>query len=216
MRMLHFDMSVCWKSLTGIICWFFLFGIYYGFTIQNLMVIPVTIMIWQSMAVGLPFNIGNKYGLDKLLSSFPINRKNVIKGRYLFALIIGAFGIIQSEVMICILGGLFHVVFDIKDIYFSLCCSFVLFCLIVAIHMPMYFRLAHAQVIQISPIFLYLIFIISIQIYYMTGSNFNIKPVTDKIWDYGILTLGGSIMISGVILALSYLLTCKVFTNKDL
>lgn len=122
LKILRFDLSVCGKTLFVLSSFFFLFGIYIALSIRYLQVIPVSIMIWLSMLVGLPF-VNSKSNLDILLATFPQTRRTVIKGRYLFALLLGVVGIALSELMICLMSIAFQIPFDMKETFFTLCMS---------------------------------------------------------------------------------------------
>lgn len=216
LRILHFDLRTCGKSILALTSLFLVFGIYVAFSIRYLQVIPISIMIWVSMEAGFPFVLSSKSGLDNLLATFPLNRRTIIKGRYLFSILLGGIGIALSEIMICILNAFFQIRFDIKETFFTLCLSLILYVVIIALHLPLYFRYSYKQAIMVSPLFLYIIYTISLQIYYIVDVYERIRPFIDFVWTNGTIFLIGVLLLSAIILYSSYLITCTLFINKDL
>lgn len=216
LRVFRFDVEACQRSAAILFCTFFLFGLYYGLTIGNLLVIPVSVMIWVTMIAGLPYSLRDKYGLDKLMATLPVNRKTIVRSRFLFSIVLGVLGIAMSEIMVCLAAGIFHVGFDIREMFFALELSLLLFCLILAVHMPLYFYSGSTQAIQVSPIFVYFIFIIGSQLYYTGIFDIDMGPAVSLAWRLFPLTLSGTLVLGVILLYLSYVITFRVYLNKDL
>lgn len=215
-HMIHFDFINTRKTVIWLLGFYFVFGLYYGFCIGNLSVIPVTIMLWVSTIVGLPFVFRDKYNLDYLIGTFPVNRKCNIIARFLYALIIGAFGISLSEIMLCILSGFFRIGFDRKVIYFSLCVSVLLFILIISIHLPLCFISSKSQVIVISPLFIYILYTLVFMLYYSNSVDVDMTSIINIFWKNIGFSVIGLLLIAVLLLAASYHITYKLYENKDL
>jgi hypothetical protein len=215
-RVFRFDIVTCRRSMATLFASFFLFGLYYGLAISNLLAIPVSVMIWVAMIAGLPYVLRDKYGLDKLLATFPLNRKTIIRGRFLLSLVIGIMGIAMSEIMVCLSAGIFRIGFDIREMYFVLCLSFLLYCLVITVHMPLYFRFPNTQVIQMSPMLVYFSYIIATHLYYAGLFHVDLEPAVSIAWRFSALTLFATLLLAALILYASYAISCKVYINKDL
>jgi ABC-2 type transport system permease protein len=151
-HILQFDIRSARKSILILLTFYFVFGLYYGFSIGDLSVIPITVMIWATMLIGLPFQLNEKYGLNHLMGTFPVKRKSIIAGRYLYSLLFGAIGLSMSEILICILAGFFQIELSRKQIYLSLCVAIFLYVVIASIYLPLYFLLTHIGLLYISPV----------------------------------------------------------------
>lgn len=215
-HILYFDFSTTRKTRYILMLLFFTLGLYYAYFIGNLSIIPISILIWTSMTTGLPFQLRERYSLDYLMVTLPMNRKCIIKSRYLYALINGALGIALSEIIICILSGVFEIGFVMKEVYFALCIGVLLFNLIISIHLPLYFKLSKAPMIAVSPIIVYFLYTLGTQLYYLGILNLAINPIIDALWRFSGVTIVGTILLSAIMLSISYRITCKLYINKDL
>jgi hypothetical protein len=216
LRILHFDIVNTWKTITFLFAFFFLFGMYYGLIINNLLVIPFSILIWVAMMAGFPYALRDKYGLDKLMAAFPINRRMIVRSRFLLCILIGFLGTAMAEIMVCTAAGIFHVGFVMREMYFALILSFLLYTLILAVHMPLYFYFTNTQMIQVSPVFVYFIYVIVIQLYYTGVFNIDLGPVISLAWRYGIGSLLITLVLAAALHYLSYVITFRIYRNKDL
>lgn len=216
LKVLKYDFYTCRKLITGLIVYFFLFGTFYGYMLHDVTVVPISIMIWFTMMAGLPFMLRDKYGLDNLQATFPINRKITIRSRYLFVFIIGVIGISLSELMVCILSGVFSVDFDIRVIYFHLCIVFLLYFLVMAVHMPLYFKFTHTLAVQLSPLFLFVIYVICIQLYYSVALTINAAPLIGLFWENSVAVLVCVLFLAAMMQYLSYRIACRIYFKKDL
>lgn len=215
-KILRFDLSTSWKTIAPLMAFYFVLGLYYGYTIGDLTVIPVSIMIWVSMAAGIPYVFREKYLMDHLLGTLPVNRKNIIRSGYLLSTMIGVTGISLSEIMICISSALFGVGFDIKKIYASLLISTVLYFLIIGIHIPVYLRWKLGQLVVVSPIILYFAYIIASQLYYYGVLHIELKAFISALWEYFAVSMSGALLLAALLLWISYRLSCRLYLKKDI
>lgn len=211
-RMLSFDFITNKTSNLILLGFYFVFALYYAYSIGDLNVVPVSLMLWMAMTTGLPFLLRDKYGLDYLLASFPMKRITVVRGRYLYSLVMGALGISLSEIIVCLLNGFLHIGFDMKRIIFHLCISFLLYSILVAISLPLFFRFAHFQLVMVMPLFVYFLYI---RLYFSEQYS-KLDSMMEMLSRFPILEVIGTLLSAGVVLTISYILSCKIYVNRDL
>lgn len=216
-RIIKFDLAINKKIIIFLMIWFFVFGQYFAISVGDLTQLPISIMLWATVIAGLPFIIRDRFGIENLLITFPINRRNIIRGRYVYAVINGFLCLAMSEIMICTASGFFNIGFDMKMVSASLCVGFLTYSLIISIQLPMYFRYSFAQVIDLASIFLYIIFIICYQLSYYRGNLYgNIEDVVSILWKIPLLMVTATLVLAAVMLYGSYLLSYKVYNKKNL
>jgi|GEM_PF-6311300 ABC-2 type transport system permease protein len=215
-HILHFDLITTRKSVAILLSVYFVFGIYYAYFLEDLKAVPISIMIWVTSLTGLPFQLNEKYGVNYLLATFPIRRKNIIQGRYLYSLLFGAIGISLSEIMICILASFFHIGFDHRQIYLSLCFGVLIFSLIISVYLPMYFWFTHVHMLMVSSVFVYFFYILLEQLYYLGILNVSIDTAIVGLCHYFMLAIAIIFLISAILVICSYCISCKLFLNKDI
>jgi len=212
-NVIKFDASIYKRTYTFLMVWVFTFGSYFAFCTKDLSLIPISIMMWAPFTTGLPFVLSERSGVKNLLTTVPINRINIIRGRYIFSLINGLLCLAMSEIMACIWAGLFKMRFDIGVICFYLCCGFLIYYLIISIQLPMYFRFHFKTAILLSPLFLFIAFTISYQSFYSYITNYSYVSIIRL---HPILTVAITLVSSVILMFSSYLIACKVYIKKDL
>jgi hypothetical protein len=211
-----FDLATTKKSMLVIICSFIVFGLYFAFSIGDVTVIPISMMLWVTMIAGLPFNIREKQGMDNLLITLPVNRRNIVRGRLLYTISCGVIGISISEIMICLLAGFAKIDFTMQEIILAFSCGILLFCFVISIQQPLYYRFTHSQAIQLSALFLYFIYVVGYQLYYINGDFYwNMNAVIKKLMSFP-FTEFIFLIISVFMVMVSYQITFRIYDVKDL
>ncbi len=216
LRIMRFDLSTCWKSIIALFVFYFIFGLYYGFAVGDLRVIPISVVIWISMVAGSPFVVREKFFLNHLLGTLPVNRKNIIRSGYLLSILIGVFGITMSEIMVIISTAFFHIGFDRKDMYLTLCIAVILYSLILAVQLPLYFHLKHSTIVLMLPTFLFLSYAILCQLYYFGVFHICLVEMIAVFWRYFYLSVTVTVLLAATLFYLSYIVTCRLYRDKDL
>ena len=102
-------------------------------------------MIYGVIFASYPFVIGEKSALDTLYSTLPVSKKSIVAGRYLFSVLLNLATLVMSclisFITISILGKEFNLITNVLS---ALVC-FVLFTLIVAIQLPIYFKFGYTK-----------------------------------------------------------------------
>lgn len=215
-RVLYFDLKSSRKSVILLFTVYFVFGLYYGFMIGDLNVIPVSIMIWVSMICGQPFQLNEKYGVNNLFATLPMKRSDIVRGRYLYTLLFGCLGISLSEILICILAVFFRIGFDFRQICLSLCIGVLFYSLITSVQLPLYFRYSHVRMLVVTPILIYFLYVLAEQFYYIGTFNTSIKSVASGLENYFALAVPCILFAALLALTISYRISKKQFLDKEL
>lgn len=215
-HILQFDIRSTKKSIIILMTVYVIFGFYYGITIRDLGVIPFTIMIWMTMLTGLPFQLNGKYGFNYLMVTFPVKRKNMIAGRYLYSLLFGAIGLSLTEIIICILAGFFQIGMNRRLIYLTLCLAILLYFVIISIYLPLYFWLTYNTLLYMSPVFIFFLYVLLQQLYYFGLLEVNVDNVVTTLWGAFPIVVAITVLMPVLLIMGSYYLSCKFYINKDL
>lgn len=103
------------------------------------------IMVFAALYVSYPFAVGERNGIDSLYMTLSITRKTVVLGRYVFAL---SFNILSGILAFIISFGLFTVLgkaFNVLETLGAICAIFVIYTLIQAFQLPIFFKLGYAK-----------------------------------------------------------------------
>ncbi len=180
--------------------------------------IGVGLMI-ATLLLGYPFAIGEKSNLDALYTTLSIKKKEVVKGRFMFALIINICAIVFSNVLavaglyISRIGG-FATDIGVGGYAESLLILSLIFIFTQAVQIPFFFKLGYtkAKVLSIIPFiilmlgFMAFLNIKSINIWLVEGlESLSIKGM--------IVPLAALSFV--IIVGLSYCLSVKFYKKRE-
>jgi len=124
---------------------FLVVSAFVGYGTGETSVIVGMCMIYGVIFGSYPFAIGEKSALDTLYATLPVNKKQLVAGRYLFFVLLNlaalVFACLLSFVLLTVLGKEFDL---LTNIISALVC-FVLFSVVGAIQMPIYFRFGYTK-----------------------------------------------------------------------
>lgn len=98
-------------------------------------------MVMVSMTSIYTFTIAEKNDLNRLYGLLPVNKSDIVLGRYLFTAILGLAGAIVSVAVNSIILILFKVSFTLEDILYGLGVGLILYFFFTAVQLPGYFKL---------------------------------------------------------------------------
>lgn len=103
------------------------------------------LMMYGFIYASYPFAVGDKNGIDALYATLPMTKRHIVFGRYVFALClnicIAASALAASAVLMGALGKEIMWV----EILLTILICFILFSVLEAIQLPIYFRLGYAR-----------------------------------------------------------------------
>lgn len=103
------------------------------------------LMAYAALYVSYPFAVCEQNGIDALYTTLSIKRKTVVLGRYLFALIIDICAGLLAYVFSFAVLTIMKKEFNALESLVILLIMFVIFSIIQAIQLPIYFKLGYAK-----------------------------------------------------------------------
>lgn len=103
------------------------------------------LMVFAALYVSYPFAVGEKNGIDTLYPTLSIIRKSVVLGRYLFALTFDICSGIIAFVYQLVVMTILQKDFNASETLATILVLFVIFTVIQAIQLPIYFKLGYAK-----------------------------------------------------------------------
>ncbi len=130
-----------------------------GVISSNPPLIIFIISMTSGFFMGGVFAVVEKNNLDKLYGILPVEKQQIVIGRYAFTLIIG----ILSEVLAAVLAFFVSFILGLKFSCLTFlawaCGSFFLFCLLASMQFPIYFRYDFSKVSAIANMPIIILFI---------------------------------------------------------
>lgn len=184
---------------------------------------PTTLSSYFMMALMLimsyPFAVGEKGGLDTLYGTLSVSRKNVVAGRYLFAV---ALELIFTLLSLCCSWALAIVLkteFILPEMLATLSILSFAFSLIVSLQYPIYFKMGYTKGKMLALVPFFAVFLIGLQIptlAKMLGWEFSIETVLNSLMENPIIVYVAPISLGLILLTLSCLLSCKIYAKRDI
>jgi len=165
-----------------------------------------------------PFNISEKNNMDLLYTTLSIKRNDVVRGRYLYALLIAVLVGIVAIIMSFVIPTIMERDVNISGMIVSLIIMFVVFSLILAIQLPIFFKLGYAK----AKLVFYLPFMILpigfVLIQNLLGYLVDYNTIGNVVEWFGENIVVGSlvgIVIWFVLMCLSYVLSLTFYKKRD-
>lgn len=113
-------------------------------------------MVYGMFYASYPFAVGEKTSIDILYASLPLPRKNLVVGRYLFALSTNLLTGLVSLVSALAISVITRKPMDLMEGALIVCVCFFLYSIIEFIQLPLYFKLGYtkARLLTYLPLFL--------------------------------------------------------------
>lgn len=102
-------------------------------------------VIISTMFIGYPFSISENNGMEKMYGILPINKKALVRGRYLYACSIGLLVSLLSPIIYSILLRALGVTVSLPEICVAAVLGFVIFSFYTVVQMPGFYRYGGLQ-----------------------------------------------------------------------
>ena len=120
-------------------------GTLYGVLSKNPSFVLTTVQMFAILFSGYPFMVGEESGIDPLYKLFSISSKDVIKGRYLLAIVSVIIMLVVGIVMAMLIG----IAYPMEDLFYSLLlaapCIGLISLIIIFIEYPIYFKYGYKK-----------------------------------------------------------------------
>lgn len=190
-----------------------------GFFFKSTDTFSSYLMMILMLLMSYPFSIGEKNGLDTLYATLSINRKTVVKGRYLFAIAAEVACIALSILFSWVMTLFIEIKFDIAGTLFSLSLLSSVFSLLVAIQFPVYFKYGYSKAKILALIPLFIVFIGIIQLPLLTnllGIEFAWSNISFAVSDIPVVMYFLPVIIGLALLWLSCILSGRIYAKRDI
>lgn len=139
------------------------------------------------------FAIQEKYGLERLYSSLAITKRTFILGRYLFTIFNFLIGFVVSMAMSLSVFVFNGRIMNVYEVFSAFCLSLFVFSIVLAVQLPIYFRVGYSKGRYLSLLPFIAVFGIGILSSLVEKIDFILKYILAN--DISFLCLAGSIMV---------------------
>ena len=126
-------------------------------------------MVFAVFAGGTVFSTHEKSRSDRLYGILPLKKSEMISGRYLFALIIGAVSLALAIIISLVLTRILSANFNPLLYLTVLAAAFVYYCFAVGIAFPIYLKYSFAKAYVFTMVPIYAVFLIAFFLIRRTG-----------------------------------------------
>ena len=187
---------------------------------QSLSLLCFYLMTCLVMVTSYPFSIGETNRLDTLYATLPLNRKNVVLGRYALVLFMEVVVSLLAVIASFTLSIFTAMEFAALEILFYLCIASFVFTLIVAIQYPVYFKIGYNKAKFVVYALLLIVFLSVILLSnLMPNTDLAKSGFDDLLQLFAInqfLIYIAPVAAGHLLLALSCLLSCKIYGKRDI
>ncbi|WP_440896687.1 ABC-2 transporter permease [Amphibacillus sp. Q70] len=103
------------------------------------------VLLFTTIYISYPFAVGDQNGIDSLYIMLGIEKKSVVTGRYLWALLMNLIGLFLSIILTVGLSLLFKISINLLEVALTLSAIFMLFTLMQAFQLSMFFKLGYMK-----------------------------------------------------------------------
>jgi len=204
------------KSSLRLTALLLLFAVVIGALVKGPIYTMIFTMVFAVTSAGSIFSIHEKSHSDKLYGILPLKKSEMIMGRYLYALIIGAVYVVIAGILGFIMARVTGNSLDALAYWATLALGFIYFSFAVGVSYPIYlkFTFAKAYIFTMLPMY-----IIAIVILFMTKkTNFisNLGQVIRFFTDNQVLVPLFGVLAGLILLAVSALVANLVYTRKEI
>jgi len=189
-----------------------------GYGTGDMAVIVGMCMIYGVIFSSYPFSVGERSALDTLYATLPVSKKKIVAGRYLFSICLTLTALVLSCLISFIMMQVLGKNFDLLITFTSALVCFVLFSLIEAIQMPIFFKFGYTKAKFLTYIPLMAFPLSTAIVSTLIGKNKLMPLVTDAMaWIEAnmALTTVLSVVLWAVIMLLSGTLSYRLYRKRE-
>lgn len=123
---------------------------------KNVIMILGMMGIYGVMVLSYPFVLQEKNGIDNFYGTLSLNRKIIVRGRYLFTIGLGILSGVISLISCIVLNKIMSFGMSIEEIAFTAAIMFGIYIVLASLQLPIYFKFGYtkAKMYAMFPIFL--------------------------------------------------------------
>lgn len=193
-----------------------LFAIVIGALAKGAIYTMIFTMVFAVTSSGSIFSIHEKSHSDKLYGILPLKKSEMIMGRYLFALIIGAVYVVIAGVLGCIIQRITGDSLDALSYWATLALTFIYFNFAIGISYPIYLKFSFAKAYVFTMLPMYVIAVLMLVLTKKTNFISDLGQVIRFFSDNQALIPIFGILGGLLLLTISALISNLIYTRKEI
>ena len=193
-----------------------LFAIVIGALTHGPIYTMIFTMVFSVTSCGAVFSTHEKSHSDKLYGILPLKKSEMIMGRYLYALVIGAAYTVIAGILGCVISQIMVVSLDSFTFWATLMLAFIYFSFAVGVSYPIYLRFSFSKAYVFTMLPMYVIAVLILVLSKKTNFISNIGQVMRFFTDNQVLIPVFGILIGLILLAVSALIANLICARKEI
>lgn len=210
---LDFFASKSALSMTAILL---LIGIVIGVVAHGPIYTMLFTMVFAVTSCGSVFPVHERSHSDKLYGILPLKKSEMIIGRYLFALIIGAVYTTVAGILGAVMSRIMNASLDSVTFWATLMLAFIYFSFAVGVSYPIYLKFSFAKAYVFTMLPMYVIAVLILVLTKKTDFISNLGQVMRFFKDNQILIPLFGVLIGLILLFVSALIANLIYTRKEI
>lgn len=173
-------------------------------------------MVFAVTSCGSIFPTLERSHSDKLYGFLPLKKAEMIMGRYLYALIIGAVYTVIAGILGLVMSRIMNVSLGSFNFWTTLMLAFIYFSFAVGISYPIYLKFSFAKAYVFTMLPMYVIAVLILVLMKKTNFISNLGQVMRFFMDNQALIPIFGILIGLILLAVSALIANLIYTRKEI
>jgi ABC-2 type transport system permease protein len=204
------------KSVLRMTAILLLIGIVIGVVSKGPMYTMIFTMVFAVTSCGSIFPTHERSHSDKLYGILPLKKAEMIMGRYLYALIIGAVYTVTSGILGIVMSRIMNVSLDSFTFWSTLMLAFIYFSFAVGVSYPIYLKFSFAKAYVFTMLPMYVIAVLILFLTKKTNFISNLGQVIRFFTDNQAIIPILGILIGLSLLAVSALIANLIYTRKEI
>jgi ABC-type transport system involved in cytochrome c biogenesis permease subunit len=204
------------KSVLKMTAFLLLFAILIGTLAKGSIYTMIFTMVFAVTSSGSIFSIHEKSHSDKLYGILPLKKSEMIIGRYLYALIIGAAYTVIAGILGFVMSRVMSASLDSFTFWGTLMLAFIYFSFATSISYPIYLKFSFTKAYVFTMLPMYVIAVLILVLTKKTNFISNLSQVMRFFTDNQTLIPIFGILIGLILLALSALIANLLYTRKEI
>ena len=200
------------KSLRMIAIMIIPFGIF-AYTLESPGYIAIMVTLLCATPVLSTFNYDEYYHWNNYAVTFPISKKDIVKSKYAFLVIMELIGLVLGSVISAIISLALKV--EMTETLIQCLVFFLVLLLVYSFVIPVCFKVG-AEKARIAMFLIYILPFIIVFFLYKMLDEATVLRAAEYIENNMTIIGVGATVLTLVIVFISYLVSCKIFEGKDM
>lgn len=183
---------------------------------NNIEIITFYPLFLAVITVSYPFIFTEKNNMDDFYATLAMNKSTVVKGRYIFTILIAVIFAILSAILTIVCSKMKNIGINNNTVILNSVLIMVITIVLAAIQMPMYFKFGYTKARIWTYVPFFAIAAIAIVVKYIPEDILEkAKRFINAIQGNSLITVSLMILVSLLILEISAIVSQKIYINKE-